>query len=453
MATNINRTNGTTIGTIVDGTLDTSTTSLGLVGRNYSNYGQVITDDLVKLLENFSHNISPSNPLSGQLWWDTAADVLKVYTGTSFKVVGNATAQVDAPTAPVTGDIWWKTSTKQLFIYDGTAPYAEEGWILVGPTWPSTANKSGALWEQILDNASTLHDVVVLYLAGIKAGIISGSTFVPNVAISGFTTIYPGINLAGATEFAGTASNATNLGGVAASNYLRKDIDNVAAGNLHITTDEGITLGVGLDATLNVNSTTVQLTNNTTDANIALRVSPSGVVTDALVIDGATGLITVAANPTDALGITTKQYVDAKFTDGEFFGNTVAPTAVFGTSTTQIATTAFVQAAFDQTKIIQGDSQFAITDTGTGSAQLIIDGTSVMSATVSGVSLGAGTVAVTQSQLKSDTGDARVATTSYAKTAAQWWGGSAKFVSTSAPVPGVNDIGSQDGDFFFQTQA
>ena len=34
----IRRTDGVSIGTILDGTVDTSTTSLTLVGRNYSNY-------------------------------------------------------------------------------------------------------------------------------------------------------------------------------------------------------------------------------------------------------------------------------------------------------------------------------------------------------------------------------------------------------------------------------
>ena len=79
----IRKTNGTTLGTILDGTLDTAATSLSLVGRNYSNYGQVMTDNLVSMVENFAYNISPSNPLAGQLWYDTGTSRLKVYTGTA----------------------------------------------------------------------------------------------------------------------------------------------------------------------------------------------------------------------------------------------------------------------------------------------------------------------------------------------------------------------------------
>ena len=96
----IRKTNGTTLGTILDGTVDTSHTSLTLVGRNYSNYGQIMTDNLVKLTENFAYDISPSNPLSGQLWWDTADSLLKVYTGSYFKIISSATAQ-NSDIAPV----------------------------------------------------------------------------------------------------------------------------------------------------------------------------------------------------------------------------------------------------------------------------------------------------------------------------------------------------------------
>ena len=89
MAYIIRKTNGTTLGTILDGTIDTAQTSLTLVGRNYSNYGQIMTDNLVSLIENFAYDIEPSNPLSGELWWDTSANLLKVYTGKYFKIISN----------------------------------------------------------------------------------------------------------------------------------------------------------------------------------------------------------------------------------------------------------------------------------------------------------------------------------------------------------------------------
>ena len=98
-----------------------------------------------------------------------------------------------------------------------------------------------------------------------------------------------------------------------------------------------------------------------------------------------------------------------------------------------------------------------INDTGVGAANLVIDGTTVMTASEAGMNLYNGATAITQTQVYNDTGNARVATTQFVKTASTWWGNashrSAKFVSTAEPNPGVNDIGSNDGDFWFQIES
>jgi hypothetical protein len=85
----VNKTDGTAI-VIPDGTKDTSSTSLTLLGRLSSNYGEDQNENFVKLLENFAFAISPSNPVTGQLWYDSANSVLKVYNATTsaWKSVG-----------------------------------------------------------------------------------------------------------------------------------------------------------------------------------------------------------------------------------------------------------------------------------------------------------------------------------------------------------------------------
>ena len=91
MSYTITKTSGVTIATILDGTVDTAHTSLTLVGRNYSKYGQLMVDNFVGLLENFAHNISPQNPLSGQIWYDTTGSgSLKVWTGATWQILGSA---------------------------------------------------------------------------------------------------------------------------------------------------------------------------------------------------------------------------------------------------------------------------------------------------------------------------------------------------------------------------
>ena len=133
-------------------------------------------------------------------------------------------------------------------------------------------------------------------------------------------------------------------------------------------------------------------------------------------------------------------------------GTPTAPTASLGTDTTQIATTAFVinNSGFFTNKIYQANSYLQILDTGAGNISLNIDGTLVLSGTSSGVNLLQSPTTPTVGQTYNDAGSSAVASTQYAKTATQWWGGSAKFVSNAAPQAGVNDIGSNNGDFWFQ---
>jgi hypothetical protein len=412
-----------------------------------------MTDNLVALLENFAYDIEPNDPLPGQLWWDTSANLLKVYTGTYFKIISSATAQnsntVGAPTTVVSGDIWWDTYAEQLYVYDGTTPYVTTGWKLVGPVWSKVNGKSGALWEQIIDTGSVTHNVVSLYIDGTRTAIINqDSEFTPQTAITGFTSIKTGHNLRSSQTLWGTANNASFLGGVVASNYLRTDIDNGATGNLRIVNDSGITLGASLDLTLSVSGADALITNNTTDGNISL-VTNSTVY---LHVDAAAGTIEVATDPSTSMGIATKNYVDDSFVDATLTGISTAITMPVNTANTAIATTEFVvnNSGFLKNKIYQGNSYLEIIDSVTGSANLAIDGTTVMTASASGVNLTAGATAATQSQTYVSTGNAAVATTQYVRTAGTWWDGSAKFVSTDAPLAGANDSGSNDGDFWFQ---
>ena len=52
MAYTINKTDGTVVATITDGTVNNST-SLTLFGKSYSGFGEALNENLVKLLENF----------------------------------------------------------------------------------------------------------------------------------------------------------------------------------------------------------------------------------------------------------------------------------------------------------------------------------------------------------------------------------------------------------------
>lgn len=72
------RSNGNTLTTIQDGTINTVSTSLSLPGRNYAGYGQALNTNFVRITENFAADVPPSNPLKGQLWFNTTLNTLNV---------------------------------------------------------------------------------------------------------------------------------------------------------------------------------------------------------------------------------------------------------------------------------------------------------------------------------------------------------------------------------------
>ena len=460
MSYSITLPDGTTLGTIADGTVDTTTTSLTLIGRNYSNYGQIMLTDILALLVNFSYNVSPANPQAGQLWWDSGGTLMKAWTGTTWKNIGSCTSQATAPTTTVAGDLWWDSSNQQLYVYNGVTPYDIAGWILVGPQ----RNGSGAVWEQISDGTN-LHDVVSVKLDGIRTAIISADAFVPSPIITNFSTIKAGWNMSSADTIWGTANNASYLGTYPAANYFRNDLNNVGYGSLSLQSNAGIILGSVGNFTANIHSSTGtgQLWNTIQGANISLHVkTPSGSV-KALAAYGDNGLIYLAGDPTSALGAATKQYVDNSFINATLTGVSTAITAPAGTANAMIATTEFVvnNSGFLTNKIYapgkvpgSANTYIDVNDAGVGNATVVMDGVTVATASASGFNLYSGATAVTMPDTYSSTGNAAVATTQFVKTASTWWGNSthrsAKWVSTSVPSVGVNDIGSNDGDFWFQ---
>lgn len=78
MAYTILRSNGSTLTTIQDGTINTVSTALSLPGRNFAGYGQALNTNFVRLLEHFASDTPPANPLKGQLWFNTTLSTLNV---------------------------------------------------------------------------------------------------------------------------------------------------------------------------------------------------------------------------------------------------------------------------------------------------------------------------------------------------------------------------------------
>jgi len=292
MAYTINLTDGTIFATIADGTINTSAQPvLTLVGKNYAGYGEFLDENFIRLLENGSNTTPPGAPLTGQLWWDSANSLMKVYNGTTFKTISSATASASQPTSNVTGDLWWDTTNQQLKAYNGSS------FVLVGPASSAGQGTSGAIVDTVTDNVAVDHVVIKMYVNNVIVAIVSkDATFTPQVAITGFATIGPGIQLSSTVNnavFNGDASNALLLGGVAASGFLSSTSNDTTTGTLGILNDTGLTVGADQDLKLSVvtGNAEVQIANQTSNANIAFRVNIAGTATTVMTINGSTGAI------------------------------------------------------------------------------------------------------------------------------------------------------------------
>jgi hypothetical protein len=78
MAYTIIRSDGSVLTTIQDGTINTTSTSLGLPGRNFAGYGQTQDTNFVRMIEHFANDTPPANPLRGQLWYNTTDNSLRI---------------------------------------------------------------------------------------------------------------------------------------------------------------------------------------------------------------------------------------------------------------------------------------------------------------------------------------------------------------------------------------
>ena len=299
MAYKINKTNGALLVDLIDGTVDTNSTSLTLVGRNYSGYGEAFNENFVKLLENFSNTNSPTNPIAGQLWWDTSEARLKVYEGSQFKAVGGPFVQKTQPTM-VAGDLWMDNVNNQLYFFDGT------DLTLAGPVYKAGQGETGFRIESVLDTQDRSRTLASLYLGNgtngttERAAVISNVEFTPAVGytIDGITgNIKKGINVIDKTNFLfeGTADAAKALikadgTKVGADNFVSTTSDNVVTGSLTVSNSAGITIGPNANQVLSIIGNSFVTANQQLDENYVIKVTSTAAGSqqvDAVFIDAA----------------------------------------------------------------------------------------------------------------------------------------------------------------------
>ncbi len=290
MAYQINKTDGTIVATVADGQIDTLSTDLTLIGKNYSGFGEAFNENLVKLLENFASTTRPLHPLKGQVWFDSAENKLKVYNGSVFIPVSSATVSSTQPVTLSIGDLWFDDVGAQLYFFDGTQP------ILIGPAYSTAQGKSGLEVDSILDTLNQTRVVTYLYNNGILLGIFAKDSFTPKIAIIGFSgNIEPGFNAGTLAniKFRITCTNSEQLGGAVATTYARRDTSNTFNGQVSVGVDAGIVIGSGNQMNLLVSSGDIEVSNFASDKDLFLKVRKGLDLENAIAIDSSSRIVDI----------------------------------------------------------------------------------------------------------------------------------------------------------------
>lgn len=317
---------------IDDGTIDTNSTSLVLVGRNYPGFGAAFATDLVHLLENSASPTPPSNPIEGQLWFDTSDSTnkkLKIndggINGTIWSPVNGVFQQPEMPTNAKLGDIWVDTANQQLNFYNGLS------FTLVGPNY-SSVTKTGSYSTTILDSVAQTHNVIINYINDVPIEVISSDPrFIPNPVLLGFTFIDPGINISSSNvgtlaspvypQISGTANSSYNLTSLSTGNliptdsFLRNNINQTLNGTLSITIDADALTNPGPALQLGANPTfilsrigqyTADFSNTFNNGRFTFQIANNaGVKKYIMILDGSNQLVTIndPANITPTAGM------------------------------------------------------------------------------------------------------------------------------------------------------
>ena len=234
MTYNITYWDGTPLVSIANSVIDTSTTSISLLGRNAVNFGLPLNENFVALLQHFADTTPPPSPVKGQIWFDTLNTCIKVWEGTRW-------LQINPP-------------------FNGTAGVAT---VAVSPTIDVVVCVSDGQIVSTVSHQEVSPAALPLEVIIADQTYAFGTTF-PN-------GLYPGVTLASDAnnyQFNGTALRA-----------------NVLTTARNIALDGSITGNVSFDGSANVVITTNLI--NVLNANISsgwfsnIYVNSNGTVSDA----------------------------------------------------------------------------------------------------------------------------------------------------------------------------
>lgn len=322
MSYRINKTNGELLVELADGTIDTSSSDITLVGRNFRGFGELFNENFVKLAENFASTRSPDNPLQGQLWYDTNQERLKLYNGVEFRPASGAVVSPRQPPL-IEGDIWIDNRNKQLYFFDGNPGNQP---TLVGPVFTQQQGTSGIQVRSVLDANGKEQVIVKFFVGNDLIYVLAKETFrlagrnridqyptdpddqvVPPRQLfkQGLNTVDPGFQFRGNAETANALVD--SQGNIrTGSNFLPTDTNGTTIGTLTVLNSGGIS--TGFDNTVftrlrNVGTRTV-LEARQSQTDMVLRTRQGNTSIDSVFIKGSNSNVGINTNqPTEMLDV------------------------------------------------------------------------------------------------------------------------------------------------------
>ena len=465
MAYTINKTDGTIVTTITDGTVD-NTTTLQLFGKSYSGFGEGLNENLVKLLENAASTAAPSAPLKGELWFDTTTNQIKVYDGTSFKPTGGAKASSSLPTSPSAGDLWLDSTNDQVFVYTGDARshQVNSEWELIGPAFTAGQTESG--WKiETLASSGGNKVVSSMYAGATRVAILSKETFTPTATQTGFASIKAGITLNSTlgSVFEGSSSQAsamdvssttnTSATVIAGGNFLRSDAADTTTGALTVDTDSGVIIGDAQELSITVSSNDVTVAQTSEDKDLKFTVNNGGTTKTIMTMDGSTGNITIDGN-LNITGEYNSSVSNVSTYDDAFIKVNTGNSEVDAGLIVETGDTDDARMFYDVSENHWSAGQNQSYSQVIRLADAVEDGNAnkgkVLKTTAGGnVKATSMTLGAVGSITYTDTSNTNVPTIGAVATLSNEWGGSAKTVSTANPTGSDGN----DGDFWFVREA
>jgi microcystin-dependent protein len=295
--------------TVFDNTSSTDT-SLTFPGRNVTGYGQIIAENFLALLENFSKSDPPINPTEGQLWYDSTNGVLMLWDTVQWKAASNIQKSVVEPSVADSqlGELWVDTTNQQLYVFSGSR------WVLVGPNF-STGLRSGPLVEQIDDSDGIPRIVLNFYVEDVPVFIISKDSFTPKISIAGFTVIQSGLNVTSdnvddlgltAKLYASAASAdalTINNVNIPAGRFLRTDAINTTEFGFNIRNNAGLAVGIDGNFSLTTSTTAAKIYNSAEGSSIDIQTNRGSGIPETIirVFDNRVGIN--IANPNEVFDV------------------------------------------------------------------------------------------------------------------------------------------------------